>query len=25
VVEYVNIYRELWDSEENEMGEKKKD
>ncbi len=25
VVEYINIYRELWDSEENEMGEKKKD
>lgn len=25
VIEYVNIYRELWDSEENEMGEKKKD
>jgi hypothetical protein len=25
VVDYINIYRELWDNEENEMGEKKKD
>ncbi len=24
VIEYVNIYRELWDIEENEMDEKKK-
>jgi hypothetical protein len=24
VIDYINIYRELWDNEENEMGEKKK-
>jgi hypothetical protein len=25
VIDYINIYRELWDNEENEMGENKKD